>query len=198
MERVLLKKDSGFTLIELMVIIAIIAILAVMATLSMDMIKRYAVSSATRQLLADVQNVRVNAMTVGPNTSIPQMRGGGIRFVNSRSYVTFKFNDCSQDFTYQIGGCGGSTREEAEAETRNVRSSLEILLSTGGSPVTPANAVSDILIFDRMGILRLGTDWSPAGTTVVIMRHTGIGYARCVTIGTSSVSEGAWNGSSCQ
>jgi type II secretory pathway pseudopilin PulG len=186
-------------MIELMVIIALIAILAVMATLSFDMIKRYTVSSAIRELLADVQKVRVNAMTVGPNTSVPQMRGGGIRFVNSRSYVTFKFNDCTQDFTYQADGCTGSTREEAEAETRNVPSSLEILLAnTSGTTVTPANAVSDIRIFDRMGILRLGADWSPAGTTIVILRHTGIGYARSVTIGTSSATEGVWNGSSCQ
>lgn len=192
------KKDSGFSMIELMVIIAIIAILAVMATLSFDMIKRYTVSSATRELLADVQRVRINAMTVGPNTSVPQMRGAGIRFVNNRSYVTFKFNDCTQDFTYQADGCTGSTREEAEAETRNVPASLELLLSTGGAPATPANAVSDIRIFDRMGLLRLGVDWSPAGTTIVILRHTGIGYARCVTIGTSTAAEGVWNGSSCQ
>ncbi len=189
------KKMRGFTLMELMVVIAIIAILAVIASLSVDLIRKEQVSSKTKKLLADIQQARVDAMTVGSTTAIQQMRGAGIRLVSPTSFVVFKFNDCNQDYTYEIDGCAGPAREEAEAQAATMPSSIEIKRLNAGSLVNPADVTAaDILIFDRLGMPRT-YEWSMVSEFTIVVRHQSAGHAKCIMIDSNSIREGSWNGS---
>jgi prepilin-type N-terminal cleavage/methylation domain-containing protein len=189
------KKMRGFTLMELMVVISIIAILAVIASLSMDLIRKEQVSSRTKELLADIQQARVDAMTGGPTTTIQQMRGAGIRLVSPTSFVVFKFNDCDQDYTYDVDGCPGPAREEAEARVATMPPSIDIKRLNAGSLVDPANVTAaDILVFDRLGMPRT-YEWSMVSDFTVVVRHQAAGHAKCIIIDTNSIREGSWNGS---
>jgi prepilin-type N-terminal cleavage/methylation domain-containing protein len=190
------KKMRGFTLIELMVVIAIIAILAVIASLSVDLIRKEQVSSRTKRLLADIQQARVDAMTVGPTTTIQQMRGAGIRLVSPTSFVVFKFNDCDKDYTYDVDGCPGpEPREEAEAQAATMPSPIEVKRLNAGSLENPANVTAaDILIFDRLGMPRT-YEWSMVSDFTIVVRHQSAGHAKCIIIDTNSIREGSWNGS---
>lgn len=192
-----LKKQRGFTIVELMVVISIIAILAVIAALSADFIRKEQVASATKELLADLQQTRVEAMTAGPSTAIPQMRGSGIKLTSSSAYALFKFNDCNEDYVYGADTCTGSKPEEAEARTVAMPSSIELLRFDGTNLVTPTGVAADMRIFDRYGMPRAADTWAAVGSTVLVLRHRSAGHTKCIAIETNKVREGAWNGTSC-
>ncbi len=185
-------------MIELMVIIAIIGILAGMSALSMDYIRKERVLSKTKEVLADLQGARMDGMVTGPTAttgSIPFMRGGGIRFVNSNSYIIFKFNDCNQDYDYDVDGCS-SSREEADSHTITMPTGIELKRVTGGALESPNNDLTkDILIFDRFGQPRQAS-WAVGNRTLVVMHQTA-GHKKCISISTSRIRQGNWNGTDC-
>ena len=195
----MIEKEQGVTLVELLTVVVLIAVLAGMAALSIDFLRKEQLSSQTKELLAALQEIRVDAKTLGPSTALPDMRGIGIRLVNRNEYVTFKFNDCDRDYVYDIDTCSGSTREEADAETRTFPASVMVQRLAGGVLIDPANAVAeDIRIFDRFGMPRK-SDWSAdtGANLILVLQHTGFNYGKCIMISTNTVREGKWNGTTC-
>lgn len=66
-----LQHSSGFTLVELMVVVAIVAILAVMAAPSYrDMIDRYRLRAATDDLVSVISNARANAVKLDRDVNV--------------------------------------------------------------------------------------------------------------------------------
>ena len=192
------KYDSGMTLIELMVVIAIIAILAVISTLSMDFIHKERVTSSIKEVASDLKKVRMDAMTAGPTTAAPNTRGMGIRFTSVSGYDLFTFNDCSGDYRYGVDGCTGSTREEADTRTVTLPASLQLKRLSGGSLVSPANALDDIIMFDRFGQART-SEWAMAaeGTPLIlVIQHVSGLHGKCIRLDSNSIREGSWNGTS--
>ena len=65
------RHSTGFTLIELMVVVAIVAILAAMAAPSYrDMIDRYRLRAATDDLVSVISNARVNAVKLDTDVKV--------------------------------------------------------------------------------------------------------------------------------
>lgn len=192
MMRHMTKKMRGFTLIEVLVVITIIAIMATFATLGMEFIRREKVSSVTKDLVADLQRLRIDALTQGPDSGtgavMPNLRGFGMRLASTTSYVTFAFNDANTDFIYS------GTSEEVNAKTKTVSSSIKIEVNT--------LADYPILIYDRMGIptrYKLsGTDTPKSiatETDALILKVQDVSgtAAKCVKVTMNSIRQGAWN-----
>ena len=70
------RHSSGFTLIELMVVVAIVAILAVMAAPSYrDMIDRFRVRGAADDVLSVLANARAQTVKLGLDTAVASTAG---------------------------------------------------------------------------------------------------------------------------
>lgn len=70
------KYSSGFTLIELMVVVAVVAILAAMAAPSYrDMVDRYRVRGAADDVLSVLSNARAGAVKAGLDTAVSVTSG---------------------------------------------------------------------------------------------------------------------------
>jgi prepilin-type N-terminal cleavage/methylation domain-containing protein len=187
---------NGFSFLELIVTLGIAGILLSLAMYSMDYVRQGRVTSTTRQLFADIQKARSDAII---SNSTGSTHGVGIRFANTTSYTVFIFNDINGDYAY------GGTGEETQATTQSLKSgalSVE-LVGTDPSPRTPAN---DVVIFDRTGFPRQA-DWSMIGITTGGVTNTMVitvndpqvaNYTRCISIGMATVREGFWKNASCQ
>jgi prepilin-type N-terminal cleavage/methylation domain-containing protein len=183
---VVMKKSAmgGFTLMELMFVMGIMAIIGGFAALSTDMIRRERVAGATRELYADLQKARLDAMTQGG-------KGFGIRLESQNSYVIFKFEDCNEDYTYDTNTCTGATREETNIIKRTLHSSLSLHKT---NPSTNVN--NDVRIFDRFGSPRQPT-WGLGGITILVKNVPDSGLIKCISISASRIREALWNGSEC-
>ncbi len=91
----ILTGEKGFTIVEILIILIIVSILASLAAIGPEFIRNENIAKASKELLADLQGIRQDAMTTG--TSANSM-GFGIKFVNSQSYTIFEFNDADGDF----------------------------------------------------------------------------------------------------
>lgn len=178
------KNESGFTLIELLTVIVIIGILAGFSALGMDFVRSERVLSATKQLVADIQQARVDALTSRATDTI---MGSGIRFSPPGTYVSFAWNDNdapSPDFLYQAG-------EESNAQTHTLPASLSLDL--------PGNAANPVLVYDHSGF---PTMYKADGTAVplpadgmsinIIDPSFNSNIIRCVNVTLNSVREGVW------
>lgn len=180
-----MKNARGFTLLELMTVIAILAIIVGFTPLSMDMIRREQVASATRELIADLQRARIDAMT-------KDSRGFGVRF-DSGAYVIFQFNDCNDDYNYDINTCSGNTREEAHETVRVMPTSVVLKKSD-----TETDFNGDVRIFDRFGSPRWGKTGGLGGITVVVRNNKNANIARCIKLSVNRIIEGRWTGAECK
>jgi prepilin-type N-terminal cleavage/methylation domain-containing protein len=174
---------GGFTLLELLMVICIAGILSGFAYLSQDLIRREQITSITRQLHADIQSARMNAITSG--------KGYGIRFESPTTYVLFQFNDCNNNFSYDANSCNGNSREESKPIRTTISSS--VLLSKSNHLNDLDN---DLVIFDTFGHPRQ-KNWGMAMMTILVRHKQDVGIIRCISISMSRIRESIWNGSSC-
>ncbi len=178
------SKKGGFTLIELLVVMVLITILAGFTSMGFDLLRRERVTSATRELIADLQRARLDAMT-------GDGKGTGIRLVSGgKSYVIFKFEDCNDDYTYDTNTCNGNREEKILSEKKLPDS----LVLTKTNLFTGVN--DDVRIFDRSGITRWHT-WGAGGITIVINSMPDAGLTKCIAISVNRIREGVWKNSAC-
>ncbi len=181
--------ERGLTVIELIIVVTIIAVLAAMAAISVNYIRQARVSSATRTLIGDIQRARFSAMSEGPSTTTPQLRGYGIHFSPPQSYVFFAFNDANNDVQYSGAG------EEVSPSTTTVPAN--VALSTDNSNNFP------VLVYDKFGLPQRykadGTQMTaaPAPGMVITLSDASIGYVKCINVTMNTIREGTWNGTTC-
>jgi prepilin-type N-terminal cleavage/methylation domain-containing protein len=177
------RSMRGVTAIELMAVICIAGIMSGFAYIGTDMIRKEQVSSAARELLADIQRARMNAMTQGGE-------GYGIRFESATSYVLFQFDDCNKDYNYDPGSCGGS-REETKVMRRQLASTVVL------SKTKPSNLFNNyVMIFDQFGHPRQA-NWGMGVMTIVIRSENDNNLIKCITISMNRVRESNWDGAAC-
>lgn len=88
-------KEGGFSVVELIVVVAIIAMLTAIATLSMEFVRKQQVTSATKELVADLQQARVAATSGGSGTTVvfnsatSYVAGGNARTLSSARLWVF-------------------------------------------------------------------------------------------------------------
>lgn len=180
-----IRTMQGNTLIELMVVVGIIAITVGLVSLGTNLIRRERVLSTTRELLADLQKARMDAMT-------KDSRGFGIRLESSRSYVLFRFNDCNEDSVYNDDTCPGNAPEEADVIRKTVPASV-VLRKTNPTKETG----NDVRIFDRFGSPRHPTG-GLGGITILVRNVTDAEHIRCISVSTNRIREARWNGAQCE
>ncbi|HUJ19488.1 MAG TPA: prepilin-type N-terminal cleavage/methylation domain-containing protein [Nitrospirota bacterium] len=185
-----IKDERGFSLVEVVVVVAIIGILAAISMESMDLVRRERVSSASKRLLGDLQGVRMDAMSTGPSGTMDAMqyiRGAGIRLVSSSQYVTFKFNDCNQDYIYSSTSCTGSTPEEYLSTTVTLPNNVQLFTAP----------TSTIVLFDHLGMAHK-YDWtSLGGSPIVFVVQWPSLASYCINVSNNKIREGSWDGTTC-
>lgn len=191
---------KGITLIELLVVLAIIAIVATLMAVGPEFSGTDRIRNTSRELLSDLQWARQSAMTQGPcdpgdpNCIVPQLRGFGIRFESTNIYRIFRFNDTNTNFIYDAGEERSITDGEASPRQRDLYSTIQLMINSGGTPVSPNN---DVLLFDRQGMPRQ-SNWGFSQITFVIQNPTNPGIqAKCVTVSFNRIREGVWSSGVC-
>ncbi len=178
------RNTDGFTLIELLVVMVLVTVLAGFTSIGFDFVRRERVAATARELVADLQHARLNAMTGSG-------KGTGIRLVSGgKSYVIFKFEDCNDDYTYDKDACDGKREEKVLSEKKMPDS----LVLTKTNPFTNVN--DDVRIFDRFGSPRWPT-WGAGGITIVISSVPDAGLTKCIAISQNRIREGVWKNSDC-
>ena len=171
---------KGVTLIELVVVLAIIAIVAVLVAIGPEFVSTDRVRSTSKELLSDLQWIRQSAMTQGPDTIAPQMRGFGIRIESTNRYRLFRFNDSDLNFTYNGGGEEAPlTAVEVTTRQRDIFSTVELKINSGGTLVDPNN---NILIFDHLGLARQANWGFFQGSIVILNPNISSVQPKCVTV----------------
>ncbi len=181
------KNNEGMTLTEVLVVIAIIGVMSTIASLGYDIVRKQRLSSATRELIADIQQTRVDAMTSSPTGTTGQ--GFGIRFVPPTTYIVFDFDDADSSFTYD----GAGSNDEKNPQTHAISSQLSIQIIN--------NPAYDVLMYDRTGAPHLykHTGVLFDGTTDMVIGITDLssGIAQCISVKTNSIREGVLSGTTC-
>ncbi len=181
------KSCKGFSLLELLITLVIITILAAMVTFSTSFVRQERLKSTAKDLVADLQGARAEAMRQGSPTNA--IHGIGIRFTLT-SYVTFTFNDTSiANYQYD------NTAEELNGVTQDLSTSQVQMLV--GAALFPPALPDNVIIFDNFGFPRQ-PDWQRIiDKTVVLSDPSLAGYSRCIRIQTTRIREGIWNGAAC-
>jgi prepilin-type N-terminal cleavage/methylation domain-containing protein len=174
------NKNSGFTIIELIVVLGIIAILLAIAVISgRDALNKYRVESQTKQMYADLMNARVSAMSK-----------------NRKYFVT---PAATQYTIYEDtnNGPDGDGVLQAASDRQVMQRNLN---PTYAVTMIPAAAVVDTINFDQRGLVSwsLGINAVPTveQQTIHVTASYGAAYD-CIDMSPIKIRMGAWNGASC-
>lgn len=170
--------QTGFSLIELLIVIALITIISAIAFRGSNTIAPERLKSASHQLCADLQNQKQKALMT---STVDTSRGFGIRFQGNGSYCMFEFNDADNDYTYKA-----DNSEEKDRKQQKFPNSV-------ATTIVPAE---NVVVFDKRGIPR-ATDWSYVSSRTYVLTLRGA-ETRCVAIDGATVREGFWNGTICK
>jgi prepilin-type N-terminal cleavage/methylation domain-containing protein len=177
-----LIRQDGVTLVELVVVIAIVGVLVSIASLGLNVWHKSRLGAATAELLADMQTVRMNALTESSNLAT---RGFGLRFMTDDSYKIFEFVDSgATDFNYE------GVSEEVGGYEKTLGAGLTVTLGASGDPTGTTKAV----LYDKRGLGR-SFNWSTVSGNTYVLRHPNVDRARCITFSAVRIREGVWNDS---
>ncbi len=186
----MMKNNLGATLLELMIVLAIIAVVASLIVIGPGFTGTDKVKSVSRELLGDLQKLRMSAMTQREDDAAPQMRGFGIRLESVSTYRLFRFNDSNSNFIYDGVSEESPLPGEFSVYQRNIPAPIEIRINSHGDLNKPDNKV---LIFDFLGYPR-NADWGFSQVGVVI-QHPYLDdiQKKCVSVSFNRIREGIWN-----
>lgn len=142
-----MKKNSGFTLIELMVTISVAAILAAVAIPSMqDLIARNQITSANNELVAATMYARSEAV----------LRGQSVRVCNSNTTTASSMSSitCSGDDSWASGWIVFVDADGDDARTTTGTTEPVLRVFTNSSKniaITPATGNARGVVYDRTG-----------------------------------------------
>ena len=182
-------------MIELVIVLTIILIGAALVAMGPGFVSADRISSTSRDLFGDLQWIRHAAMTQGPDSLAPQLRGFAVRFESEKRYRLFRFNDSNSNFIYD-----GPAEElplasgEATPRIRDIPSPLELKINSGGTLVDPADRV---LIFDHLGIPRAASLGFQQMSIAIQNPNTPEVQEKCLAISFNRIREGHWNEGKC-
>jgi prepilin-type N-terminal cleavage/methylation domain-containing protein len=187
--------SGGFTMIELVMVLTIILIGSALVAIGTGFVSTDRISGTSRELFGDLQWIRHAAMTQGPDSGAPQLRGFAVLFESPKRYRLFKFNDSNSNFIYdgraeELPMAAGDTAERI----KDIPSSLELRINSGGTLVDP---VSRVLIFDHLGIPRAASLGFQQLSIAIQNPNTPEVRKKCITISFNRIREGQWNDSKC-
>ena len=166
-----IRSTSGFTLVELIIIITIIAIVTSISTLSFNSWQvKNKIESQTREIFADLSEARINAFT--------QKKAFGIVF-QPTSYVMKNYSSETEYVNATAAAANGNV-----VATKTLKSSL----TKGGAT---SNITNTPVIFDTRGFTN---DW----LTIIVNPTTAQAALNCLVISSARVNMGKLNGTSCE
>ena len=189
------KSESGITFIELVITLSIVLILTALITVGSGFVGTDRIRSTSREVLADLQWIRQSAMTQGEDTSVPQLRGFGIRFESEHNYRLFRFNDSNMNFQYDGVPEEASLSKDGAISEKTIPQTVEFRMKSRSTLVRPRD---EVLIFDHLGIPRQA-NFGVSQLSVVIQNQNAIeNQKKCISISFNRIREGIWDGSNCQ
>jgi prepilin-type N-terminal cleavage/methylation domain-containing protein len=178
-----MKKQQGFTLVELVIVVALLGVVTALAIPGANMIKKHRVRSAAMELSSNLQKLRSDSIT---SSSGGTSRGFGVRFESPDSYSLFEFDDCNGDYRYDDDTCSGGG-SEAKNSVVSIFPSDVYLTRKDSTAIT-----GEVMFYDRRGMAR-GEGWSTKDLTVLVRHRDSSLKPRCVAISSVRIREGYWN-----